>query len=173
MAWRQLCAIAAARQAARGAWDATKAKKFTLVGVRDPLIRTLRRWRRYAQAERDGFLLALARRDTTIRRLRTESRRRSTSVASGARVPDGPAGLGHDAEARRRGMRWPTIGGYGGPGTRVQAGRRSLGDGQTRPRRQTTLSDRITQRVTQSSDMERPVNPFLYLRVVSDSGDAT
>ena len=68
-----------------------------LVGVRDPLIRalvdeirTLRRWRRYAQAEREGFLLALARRDTTIRRLRTESRRRSTSVASDARVPDGP-----------------------------------------------------------------------------------
>ena len=30
MAWRQLCAIAAARQAARGAWDATKAKKFAL-----------------------------------------------------------------------------------------------------------------------------------------------
>ena len=60
-----------------------------LVGVRgSPLIRalvdeirTLRRWRGYAQAEREGFLLALARRDTTIHRLRTESRRRSTSVA--------------------------------------------------------------------------------------------
>ena len=29
-AWRQLCAIAAARQQAKGAWDATKAKKFAL-----------------------------------------------------------------------------------------------------------------------------------------------
>ena len=118
----------------RPAWEGTRAAhlarlRTALVGVRDPLIRalvdeirTLRRWRRYAQAEREGFLLALARRDTTIRRLRTESRRRSTSVASDARVPDGPADLGHDAETRRRRMRRPTIGGYGGPGTRVPAG---------------------------------------------------
>ena len=55
----------------RPAWEGTRAAhlarlRTALVGVRDPLIRalvdeirTLRRWRRYAQAEREGFLLAL------------------------------------------------------------------------------------------------------------------
>ena len=112
-----------------------------LVGVRgSPLIRalvdeirTLRRWRGYAQAEREGFLLALARRDTTIRRLRTESRRRSTSVAAGARAPDGPADLGHDAETRRRGMRRPAIGAMEGRDASRQAVPRRRADAPQTP----------------------------------------
>ena len=91
MAWRQLCAIAAAR---RGAWDATKAKKFALA--------------QYKQLYGDWP--------------RWEIRRRA----------DAPQTPTH-----------------------------------------TVRPHNATQRVTQSSDMERPVNPFLYLRVVSNSGDAT
>ena len=64
------------------AWERARADQLArlhtaLVGERDPLvhalvaeIRTLRRWRGYAQAERDGMRLALARRETTIRQLR-------------------------------------------------------------------------------------------------------
>ena len=127
------------------AWEVTRAAhlarlRTALVGVRDPLIhallaeiRTLRRWRGYAQAERDGFLLVLARQNETIHRLRTESRRRSTNVAAGARVPDGPADLGHDAETRRRGMRRPAIGAMEGRDASRQAVPRRRADAPQTP----------------------------------------
>ena len=84
IAWQPAWVIARADDLAR--------LRAAVVGSRDPLvhalvaeIRTLRRWWGYAQAERDGLRVALARRHETIRGLRQDRRPARTSTGPAPR----------------------------------------------------------------------------------------